>query len=151
MNKINKIKPPTAKARLHRLNRRHCGQAVMAVRGFTLIELIVSVTIIAVLTVVGVVSFTGTNRKARDSRRMADMENVRMALELYKQGTGSTYPSDDDYGLLLAPDYIQEIPVGPKGEANGDVYIYTQGPDGYSYTLSTILEETGADYIVTNP
>ena len=55
--------------------------------GFTLIELIVVVTIIAVLTVVGVISYSGTNRKARDSRRMADLEKVRIALELYQTRT----------------------------------------------------------------
>ena len=47
-------------------------------KGFTLIELIVSITIIAVLTVAGVISYGGANKKARDNRRMADLEKIRI-------------------------------------------------------------------------
>ena len=117
-------------------------------KGFTLIELIVTVTIIAILTVVGVVSYSGTSKKARDNRRMADLEKIRVALELYRQGTGSTYPGDWD--LLVDNGYIQTIPVGPKGSAIGDTYTYTQTGTGYTYTITTTLEETGV-YTVTNP
>jgi prepilin-type N-terminal cleavage/methylation domain-containing protein len=113
--------------------------------GFTFIELIVTVTIIAVLTVVGIVSYSGTSKKARDNRRMADLEKIRVALELYRQGTGSTYP--DSLDLLTTNGYIQTIPVGPKGEA----YTYDQTGTGYTYTIGTTLEETGDDYSVTNP
>lgn len=114
--------------------------------GFTLIELIVSVTIIAVLTVVGVVSYTGTSKKARDSRRMADLEKIRIGLELYRQGTGSTYPETNKLNLLI-PNYLQEIPVSPKA---GDTYVYNR-VSGYKYIITTTLEETGIGYSVTNP
>lgn len=117
-------------------------------QGFTLIELIVSVTIIAVLTVVGIVSFSGSNQKARDSKRMADMENIRMALELYRQSTGSTYPSTNDYeNGILVPDYIAQIPTDPKGVS----YTYTPAANGYTYILEIDLEGTGVGYSVTNP
>lgn len=124
-------------------------------KGFTLIELIVVITIIAVLTVVGIVSYTGTGKKSRDSRRMADLEQIRMALELYRQGTGSTYPADED---SLVPNYIQSIPKGPKGED----YVYVRA-SGYLYSIGTILEDLGStnvngfsgcsdcNYRVTNP
>lgn len=116
-------------------------------KGFTLIELIVSVTIIAVLTVVGMVSYTGTSKKARDSRRMADLEKIRIALEIYRQGEGGTYPADGTLGTVLVPKYMQELPVGPKV---GDIYEYDQTGTGYTYILRTTLEETGVGYSVTN-
>lgn len=115
--------------------------------GFTLIELIVTVTIIAILTVVGMVSYSGTSKKARDNRRMADLEKIRVALELYRQGTGSTYPADGTLNTTLVPKYIQAIPTDPKG----DSYIYDQTGTGYTYTIGTSLEETGVGYSVTNP
>lgn len=111
--------------------------------GFTLIELIVTVTIIAILTVVGMVSYSGTSKKARDNRRMADLEKIRVALELYRQGTGSTYPADKD---SLVPTYLQAFPVDPKGNP----YTYSR-PSDYKYTITTTLEETGVGYSVTNP
>jgi prepilin-type N-terminal cleavage/methylation domain-containing protein len=119
--------------------------------GFTLIELIVSVTIIAVLTVVGVVSYTGTSKKARDSRRMADLEKIRVGLELYRQGVGPSYPSN--LPQLVTDKYLQEVPIGPKGSVAGDIYIYTPSNANYDYVLKTNLnlEETGVGYSVTNP
>lgn len=115
--------------------------------GFTLIELIVVVTIIAVLTVIGIINYSGTNRKARDNRRITDLEMIRNALELYRQGNGNTYPYDID---SLRGEYMQQIPVGPKGSDVGDTYVYTQTDSGYGYILKTVLEETGVDYSVTN-
>lgn len=122
--------------------------------GFTLIELIVTVTIIAVLTVIGVVSYTGTNKKSRDSRRMTDLENIRIALELYRQDVGSSYPPSgiDSLGNYLEPKYIQKVPTkGPKG----DNYLYSRITN-YTYTLSAIMEDTGSTnvsgyYQVMNP
>lgn len=111
--------------------------------GFTLIELIVTVTIIAVLTVVGIISYSGTSKKARDNRRMADLEKIRIALELYRQATGSTYPVNKN---SLVPTYLQAFPIDPKGNS----YSYSR-PTGYTYSITTILEETGVGYSVTNP
>ena len=108
-------------------------------QGFTLIELIVSVTIIAILTVVGMVSFSGTNKKARDSRRMADLENIRMALELYRQGTGSSYPDIDDTGAPLVDKYIKELPKDPKEKTS-----YEYGHDGYTYYVCAKVEDVGS-------
>lgn len=113
-------------------------------KGFTLIELIVTVTIIAVLTVIGVVSYSGTSKKARDSRRMADLEKIRVALELYRQNLGTSYPSFSS--SLVSSGYLQSLPKDPK--TNQD-YTYTHSD--YTYTITTTLEETGVDYSVTNP
>jgi prepilin-type N-terminal cleavage/methylation domain-containing protein len=124
-------------------------------KGFTLIELIVSVTIIAVLTIVGMVSFSGTNKGARDSRRMADLENIRMSLELYRQGTGDSYPVSSDINDLsiLSPNYLKEIPIDPKDDT--DYYYYSS--DGLTYEIYAIVEDAGSSnisgyiYQVTNP
>ena len=60
--------------------------------GFTLFELLVSISIIAVLTAIAVVSYGGLNKKARDSRRIADLEKIRISLESFRQ-IGSSYPA----------------------------------------------------------
>lgn len=120
-------------------------------KGFTLIELIVAVTIIAVLTVVGVVSYTGASKKARDSRRMADLEKIRIALEVYRQDLGTIYPADP---ASLVPKYLQVLPLDPK---TGNLYSYSRTGTGYTYTIGATVEDAGSsnvangNYEVYNP
>jgi general secretion pathway protein G len=128
--------------------------------GFSLIELIVVMTIIAVITVIGTVGFSGSGQKARDSRRIADLEKLRMALEIARQ-VGGTYPTTL---TALSPAYIQNLPKDPKG---GDTYPYTRGATPYSYNLYGCMENLGStnvggiattcpgsinyNYLITNP
>lgn len=125
--------------------------------GFSLVELIVVITIIAVITAVGVISFSGTNKKSRDSRRMADLEKIRMALEIYRQENG-IYPSNSS---SLSPTYIQAWPTDPKSYT----YYYLRGVgSSYTYALDAQMENVGStngsfgancggtcNYRVTNP
>lgn len=49
--------------------------------GFTLVELLVVISIIAVLAVIGLVVFTGIQPRARDATRRADLEAIAKAME----------------------------------------------------------------------
>lgn len=71
--------------------------------GFTLIELMVSISIVAVLMAIGVVSYTQANRSARNARRASDMEQVRAALELYRNENPSypATPTEGDFSILV--------------------------------------------------
>lgn len=104
-------------------------------KAFTLIELIVVITIIAVLSVVGMVSFSGMNVRARDARRVQDLQKIASALELIRQ-VGKTYPASTS---SLAPTYLQTVPKDPK-VAPHPTYAY-QRNGNYKYTLTAILEE----------
>lgn len=59
--------------------------------GFTLVELLVVISIIAILSAVGMVIYSGTRIKARDAVRKADLNSISTALEQYKMINGS-YP-----------------------------------------------------------
>lgn len=116
--------------------------------GFTLIELIVSITIIAVMTVVAAVSFTGVGRKSRDARRISDLQKIAMALEMVKQqGTGSSYPATCSASscVLVTGGFLQFWPVGPKG----DTYTYTRDSTSiYKYTIQANVEDAGSSNVV---
>ncbi len=113
-------------------------------RGFTMIEILVVVTIIGLLAGVGAVSYSQFVKKARDARRQADLENVRSALEQYRSDV-ETYPITDYDGLsteLTSPiKYIETIPLDPKPTTQ--VYYYTSS-SGDDYKLGAFLESSSA-------
>ena len=59
--------------------------------GFTLIELLVVIAIIGLLASVVLVSLNGARIKGRDVKRVADLKQIRTALELYLSDNGQ-YP-----------------------------------------------------------
>lgn len=71
-------------------------------RGFTVIELIIVITVMGILMTVGVVNLSGTRANGRDAERKGDVESIVMHLESYYiSGTdGSTttgrYPGTDE-------------------------------------------------------
>jgi prepilin-type N-terminal cleavage/methylation domain-containing protein len=62
-------------------------------QGFTLIELLVVVAIISLLSSVVLASLNGARAKARDARRIADIHQMRLALELYFD-SNNNYPGE---------------------------------------------------------
>lgn len=74
-----------------------------AQRGFTLIELMVAITIIAILSVVGVVVYTNVTKSARMTTRRADIEAISKAYET--NFDGSKYPTltKDNFAGGLVP------------------------------------------------
>lgn len=60
-------------------------------KGFTLIELIIVISIIVILLGILLTSFQGVKRTSRDTQRKADLEQIRAALEIYRADC-SLYP-----------------------------------------------------------
>lgn len=122
--------------------------------GFTFVELLVVITIIAVVFAAGVVSYTSISKNSRDARRKADMEAIRQAVEMCRSITGeypdTIYPSsgsiecDDNTPPTVT---MKDTPEDPK---DSSVYTYISG--GTGYTLSTSkMENIVNPYTVTNP
>ncbi len=130
MKKINKIKPPTAKA-------------VMAVRGFTLFELLVSISIIAILTALASVAFSGAQRKARDSRRMQDMKAVQTAAEQFYSQSTYVYPTSTAPASWVANGsaVLNMFPIDPKNDATYS-YLYNVDVGSTSYCACAVMENS---------
>jgi prepilin-type N-terminal cleavage/methylation domain-containing protein len=104
--------------------------------GFTFVELLVVITIIAVLTGAAAVSFTSTSQRSRDARRGLDVENIRSALELCRTESGSYPLSVYDSIVCDGETYLSDTPKDPKTEAD---YVYTK-VSNTSYMIECELE-----------
>lgn len=104
-------------------------------KGFSLIELLVVIGIIAILTGLVAFNFNSARMRARDVQRKSDLRELRSALELYKNDNNQQYPSSDDYGSLIielnAGGYIQQDLKDPKIAQTGDTGSWEE----YTYTL----------------
>ncbi len=117
--------------------------------GFTLIEVLVTATIITVLTAIGVVSYTNINKRSRDTKRRSDMEQIRSALEMYRADNGSysntgggSWTNASNLSLSLVSSYMSAIPNDPKSATQTYRYQATNLVSGkyYGYCLSSLLE-----------
>ena len=120
-------------------------------RGFTLIETLITFTIMIILAGISIYIFRQFSLSGRDTRRKQDLATVAGALELYYQknkvypGTaGSWYcsyntspcsSSSDPWIPSLVPDFINDLPDDPTQGSRND-YIYLSLSN--SFTDSTI-------------
>lgn len=116
-------------------------------QGFTLVELLVVIAIIGVLASIVIASLGSTQSKARDARRMEDIDSWRKALAL-NLVTSGTYPIQTSTTTLDGTDPVSavliasgDLPTAPK-DPQSPVYDYTyiSNATGNNYTLSFCLE-----------
>lgn len=60
----------------------------MKSRGFTLVELMIVIAILAILTTIGIVQYNGISAKARDSARKEDIYTITTTLEVNRNAEG---------------------------------------------------------------
>ncbi len=104
-----------------------------------MVELLVVATIISMLAAVGSVSYNALGKQSRDSKRKADLEQIRSALEMYRSDN-SYYPDT----LPALTSYIPRTPSDPR-TTNSYAYCPTGSPGSMtSYSLCSTLEVAGA-------
>jgi prepilin-type N-terminal cleavage/methylation domain-containing protein len=107
--------------------------------GFTLVEIVVVIAIIALLSSIIYSSFGGQKAKSRDQKRVSDVSSIQLALELYFNKNG-VYP------LTLAslvPTYISSIPTDPTNIYASQYFPITKQQNSaycISYQLWTKFE-----------
>ena len=111
-------------------------------KGFTLVELLVVIAIIGILSAFILASLSGARSKGRDAKRVADIKQLTLALQLYYDGT-SKYPTgngsvSDTLGALK-PDYLPVIPTDPL-TSGGYVYGYIALPSGCNNTSTSCVD-----------
>lgn len=76
-------------------------------RGFTLIELLVVIAIIGLLSTIIAAPIQNARKKARDSKKIAEIKAVQLALDQYAEANAGQYPLGLGY---LAPTYMPLLP-----------------------------------------
>jgi len=118
-------------------------------KGFTLIELLVVIAIIGLLSSIVLIGLREVRAKARDARRLSDMRQILLALQLYYNKYGR-YPSisgdsccdgwdqgpcgtNPFIGALITEGLIQ-TPTDPSGGSGTGCYgyAYYRYPAGYA-------------------
>lgn len=97
--------------------------------GFTLIELMITISIIAIISAIGLVSYSKAQSLGRDAKRKQDLASLAVALELYYQKNKTHPPLPQDVGgrgygsgldgcvssqlQSLVPNYINSLTEDP--------------------------------------
>lgn len=133
--------------------------------GFTIIELLIVVTILAMLAGILVPVLEDSASSARDARRAADLKTVQSALEAFKRvngtypATGGAWATDEtalaaDYGPGgyipgLVPNFMQTLPRDPDPQYPTATAHYRYRSDGNDYKFS--INGTPESYPAGNP
>ncbi|MBI4085371.1 MAG: type II secretion system protein [Candidatus Liptonbacteria bacterium] len=124
-------------------------------KGFTLIEILIVVAIIAVLASIVLIGFGPAQRQGRDARRISDLRQSQNALELYYSKCGyypgtaqATYPcgaraSVNTWSGVQAALTGSNIGVSqiPNDLSGGATYYYGTDGNGTSYVIGATLED----------
>ena len=108
-------------------------------KGFTIVELLIVIVVIAILATLVIVTFTGIQQKARDSKRQTDVDALDSHLEAFYANNGY-YPTITD---LTTPAWISANMKGfdpnaltdPKGST-----ITGNAPASGTYAYSYVTQ-----------
>lgn len=125
-------------------------------RGFTLVELLTVISIIAVLTALLTVSFVSVSQRSKDGQRKSNLRQIQSAFELYR-ADNDAYPTASVWSTLTCNGqflpsgtrYMSRLPCDPESPTTSK-YNYVPAPAGCnntttlctSYALSSCLDNT---------
>lgn len=110
--------------------------------GFSIVELIVVISLLGILAAISFPHFKNANMLARGSKILADMNACESAVNIYYVRTGS-FPADID---ALIPSYMATRPKPPTGSSlikkhdNNELIVDVKAT-GYIYSMP----ETGSE------
>ena len=142
-------------------------------KGFTIVELLIVIVVIAILAAITIVAYNGIQQRGRDVQRKSDIATIQKALEMYHIDNGgypncaggtykpgdprnTCYTTDSAFIASLAPKYLSIVPKDPLNTGDNryrytfgskkstDVY-YTASSDD-NYVIGVAFESQGGPY-----
>lgn len=125
-------------------------------KGFTLIELMIVIAMLAGLAAFVILRFTGAQAGARDARRQSDIKQYQNAFEIYSQANNGAFPDGNPT--------VNAISLCGSGQALGNIpctddpvtstnYRYSTNAANTQYVLWATLEKptpTQVFYVCSN-
>ena len=105
-------------------------------RGFSLIEVLVAVTIIMIMGTVVVTKLIGNTETAKQAKALTEIKSMKTQADIYQLRTGKPITSLND----LAPDYIEEVPTDPWG---GEYTVEQQSDGSVKIRCANYEEKAG--------
>ncbi len=142
--------------------------------GFTIVELLIVIVVIAILAAITIVAFNGIQDRARFGSYRSDITAINKAIQMYNADNGR-YPGNATAGCWtnqggggtgnfipgLAPTYMAKLPDTPNGAGGQNYYAYCFSANGVDYkvmrlvpggaTLPTVESTNNPDIDPTRP
>ena len=110
-------------------------------RGFTIVELLIVIVVIAILAAITIVAYNGIQDRAKMSRMQSDLTSLNKTIQLYRAANDSypvstswrcsnSYPTD--YIPGVAPAFISSLPADTGA---GGSYCYRTNNGGVDYKI----------------
>jgi prepilin-type N-terminal cleavage/methylation domain-containing protein len=128
-------------------------------KGFTIVELLIVIVVIAILAAISIVAFTGIQQRGRDSERASDVGNISKALTTYTSD-GNAWPAAASnavtalkgYNTVRVPDTTLDKMTGTAASSSSTTtYGYTRCPATGTQTgasITWIKEQDGSTQTV---
>ncbi len=119
------------------------------IKAFTLIEMLVVISLIGILAALAMVSFSSVQKQARDTSRKSDLKQYQTAIESYVNKNNGNYlvlPST----LLTAAAVCTPLAIGtcPPDPKNIDPLVYRYIGTATSYAIWARLENKSVNWVV---
>lgn len=117
-------------------------------KGFSIFELLIAITVLALLTAASYLVIPPYLVKARDAERKSDLHKIRIALQTYhsiKDNFPSSLPDCDQPLSLNGSDSIINVPCDPQTNSS---YYYEHNADQDWFRIYTNLENLEDNSIV---
>lgn len=117
------------------------GFTLMRSKGFTLIEMLVVISLIGILAALAMVSFSSVQKQARDTTRKSDLKQYQTATESYASKNNGNYPVANPAQVTHSGSYCTALAIGscprdPKSPTTDYRYV----SNGVDYVIWASLE-----------
>lgn len=132
-------------------------------RGFTIVELLIVIVVIAILAAISIVTYTGVQTRVKVTKSIADLTEINKIIKMYHTEHGQ-YPAtpsnnwvwsnDNPTGYVpnVVPNIVQKLPVtsgSMTGSPSSNTYGYRS--DGSNYKIMAHADDLCEEVLKQRP